>query len=289
MITSMTGFARREAAGSWGTLICELRSVNHRFLESGFRLPEELRSLEPDLRQALVRELKRGKVDCTFTYRAAQGAERALEIDPAALQRVVARLTEVKAALIGQAGAVDTIEVLRWPGVIRNTEVGTEELTAAARELAAQALADLSAARAREGARLRELIEQRCANLESLVGEVRARLPQVQARARARLDERIAELAAAVDRERLEQELAILLQRLDVDEELDRLTAHIGEIRRVIAGNEPAGRRLDFLMQELNREANTLSSKSQDLEVTRSAVDMKVLIEQMREQVQNVE
>jgi len=289
MITSMTGFARREAAGPWGTLICELRSVNHRFLECGFRLPEELRSLEPDLRQALMRELKRGKVDCTLTYRAAQGAERALDIDPEALQRVVARLTEVKAALIGQAGPVDSVEVLRWPGVIRNAEVGTEELTAAARQLAAQALAELSAARAREGVRLRELIEQRCANLESLVGEVRARLPQVQARARTRLDERIAELAAAVDRERLEQELAILLQRLDVDEELDRLTAHIGEIRRVIAGNEPAGRRLDFLMQELNREANTLSSKSQDLEVTRSAVDMKVLIEQMREQVQNVE
>jgi len=289
MITSMTGFARREAAGAWGTLICELRSVNHRFLESGFRLPEELRALEPDLRQALMRELKRGKVDCTVTYRAAQGAERALEIDSDALQRVVARLTEVKTALIGQAGPVDPVEVLRWPGVIRNAEVGTEELAAAARALVAQALADLSAARAREGARLRELLEQRCAGLEALVEQVRARLPQVQERARIRLNERIAELAGAVDRERLEQELAILLQRLDVDEELDRLAAHIGEIRRVIAGNEPAGRRLDFLMQELNREANTLSSKSQDLEVTRAALDMKVLIEQMREQVQNIE
>ena len=146
-----------------------------------------------------------------------------------------------------------------------------------------------AAARSREGARLRELIEQRCAGLTALVAQVRERLPQVQVRARTRLNERIAELAASVDHERLEQELAILLQRLDVDEELDRLSAHIGEIQRVIGGSEPAGRRLDFLMQELNREANTLSSKSQDLEVTRTAVDMKVLIEQMREQVQNVE
>jgi uncharacterized protein (TIGR00255 family) len=289
MITSMTGFARREAAGAWGTLVCELRSVNHRFLETGFRLPEELRSLEPELRQGMMRELKRGKVDCTVSYRAAQGAERALEIDPEGLQRLVARLRVVKAAMPDHAASVDALEILRWPGVIRDTDGGTEELLNAARALASQALAELIATRAREGARLRELIEQRCSGLATLVEQVRARLPEVQARARTRLTERIAELAAAVDHDRLEQELAMLLQRLDVDEELDRLTAHIGEIRRVVGGNEPAGRRLDFLMQELNREANTLSSKSQDLDVTRAAVDMKVLIEQMREQVQNVE
>jgi uncharacterized protein (TIGR00255 family) len=289
MITSMTGFARREAAGAWGTLVCELRSVNHRFLETGFRLPEELRGLEPELRQAMMRELKRGKVDCTLSYRAAQGAERALEIDPEALQRLVARLRVVKAAMPDHAASVDALEMLRWPGVIRDADGGTEELLNAARALASQALTELIATRAREGVRLRELIEQRCSGLATLVEQVRARLPEVQTRARTRLTERIAELAAAVDHDRLEQELAMLLQRLDVDEELDRLTAHIGEIRRVVGGNEPAGRRLDFLMQELNREANTLSSKSQDLEVTRAAVDMKVLIEQMREQVQNVE
>ena len=289
MITSMTGFARREAAGAWGTLVCELRSVNHRFLETGFRLPEELRSLEPELRQGMMRDLKRGKVDCTLSYRAAQGAERALEIDPEALQRLVARLRVVKAAMPDHAASVDALEMLRWPGVIRDADGGTEELLNAARALASQALTELIATRAREGVRLRELIEQRCNGLATLVEQVRARLPEVQARARTRLTERIAELAAAVDHDRLEQELAMLLQRLDVDEELDRLTAHIGEIRRVVGGNEPAGRRLDFLMQELNREANTLSSKSQDLDVTRAAVDMKVLIEQMREQVQNVE
>jgi uncharacterized protein (TIGR00255 family) len=289
MITSMTGFARREAAGAWGTLVCELRSVNHRFLETGFRLPEELRSLEPELRQGMMRDLKRGKVDCTLSYRAAQGAERALEIDPEALQRLVARLRVVKAAMPDHAASVDALEMLRWPGVIRDADGGTEELLNAARALASQALTELIATRAREGVRLRELIEQRCNGLATLVEQVRARLPEVQARARTRLTERIAELTAAVDHDRLEQELAMLLQRLDVDEELDRLGAHIGEIRRVVGGNEPAGRRLDFLMQELNREANTLSSKSQDLDVTRAAVDMKVLIEQMREQVQNVE
>ncbi|MGA7825691.1 MAG: YicC/YloC family endoribonuclease, partial [Steroidobacteraceae bacterium] len=165
----------------------------------------------------------------------------------------------------------------------------SEELLAAAGTVFEGALADLIAARAREGERLRELLEQRCGALDELIAGVRARLPEVQARVRTRLNERVAELGAAVDQERLEQELLLLLQRLDVDEELERLTGHVLEVRRVIAAGEPAGRRLDFLMQELNREANTLSSKSQDLETTRSAVDMKVLIEQMREQVQNAE
>jgi len=288
MIASMTGFARREASGPWGTLVCELRSVNHRFLEPGFRLPEEVRALEPELRRELMRELKRGKVDCTVTYRAAQGAARALDIDAETLERLLERVREVAAALPKQH-SIDVLEVLRWPGVIREAEGGSEALLDALRELFAAALAELSATRSREGARLRELIEQRCASLESLVAQVQARLPEVHARMRTRLAERVAELQTDVDHERLEQEVAILLQRLDVAEELDRLTGHIAETRRVIAGKEPAGRRLDFLMQELNREANTLSSKSQDLETTRAAVEMKVAVEQMREQVQNVE
>ncbi|MGH8227799.1 MAG: YicC/YloC family endoribonuclease [Steroidobacteraceae bacterium] len=285
----MTGFARREATGSWGTLVCELRSVNHRFLEAGFRLPEELRGLEPELRQLLARELKRGKVDCTVSYRAAQGSERALDLDAEALARLLARVREISAAVPEGTARVSPVEVLRWPGVIREVPASAEELLAAGRSVVASALTDLAAARAREGARLRELVEQRCGALAGLVDQVRTRVPEVKARVRARLDERLAELRANVDQDRLEQELAMLLQRLDVDEELDRLAAHVGEIRRVVSANEPAGRRLDFLMQELNREANTLSSKSQDLETTRAAVDMKVVIEQMREQVQNIE
>ena len=288
MIASMTGFARREASGPWGSLICELRSVNHRFLESGFRLPEELRACESELRQVLARELKRGKVDCTLTYRAAREGELALSIDAAALERVLARVREIAGAL-PERQTINVIDVLRWPGVIRDDSVAGEELAAAAVGLFKETVGELVATRAREGARLQELIEQRCTGLEGLVAQVRARLPEVQARIRTRLQERVAELKAQIDQERLEQELAILLQRLDVDEEMDRLAGHIEEIRRVVSGNEPAGRRLDFLMQELNREANTLSSKSQDLETTRAAVDMKVIIEQMREQVQNIE
>ncbi|HEV7714048.1 MAG TPA: YicC/YloC family endoribonuclease [Steroidobacteraceae bacterium] len=284
----MTGFTRREASGPWGTLVCELRSVNHRFLECGFRLPDELRVTEPDLRQIATRELKRGKVDCTVSYRPAHGAELALEIDNLALERVLVRVRELAAAL-PERHTINLLDVLRWPGVVREDSAGGDELLVEVRRLFAEAVTDLGAARSREGVRLRELIEQRCASLEGFVAQVRTRLPEVQARVRERLNDRLSELKAQVDQDRLEQELALLLQRLDVDEELDRLTGHIAEIRRVTAANEPAGRRLDFLMQELNREANTLSSKSQDLETTRAAVDMKVAIEQMREQVQNIE
>ena len=282
----MTGFARREASGPWGTLVCELRSVNHRFLEAGFRLPEELRSLEGELRQRLARDIRRGKVDCTMTCRAAQAAG-GLEVDPQVLQRLTARLDDLERVI--PVGSVNLLEVLRWPGVLKDLSVAGEALLTATRELFEAAVEDLCAARAREGAKLRDVLEQRCEGLAALVAQVQARLPEVQSRLTTRVRERIKELASGTDPERLEQEIALLLQRLDVDEELERLTGHIDEVRRVLTGNEPAGRRLDFLMQELNREANTLSSKSQDLETTRSAVDMKVLIEQMREQVQNLE
>jgi uncharacterized protein (TIGR00255 family) len=287
MIASMTGFARREISGSWGTLVCELRSVNHRFLEAGFRLPDEVRSTEGELRQHLAREVRRGKVDCTISYRRAQVSEAGLEVDAQALERLLVRLKDIGRSF--PAHSVNLIDVLRWPGVLKEDTSAGEELLVAAKALFGSTLEDMVAARAREGQRLKEILELRCASLEDQVRQVRGRLPEVQSKLRARLDERVKELTANVDQDRLEQELAMLLQRLDVDEELDRLVGHIQEIRRVLVGNEPAGRRLDFLMQELNREANTLSSKSQDLDTTRSAVDMKVIIEQMREQVQNAE
>jgi uncharacterized protein (TIGR00255 family) len=284
----MTGFARRETTGSWGTLVCELRSVNHRFLETGFRLPDELRAAEGELRARLARQLRRGKVDCTLQFRRQHGVSGPLEVEATALERLLAAVAVVKHSL-GEPASVSALDVLRWPGVLREDSSSSEELLAAAYAVFAATLEELVAARAREGARLRELLDQRCTALEALVADVRARLPEVHAHMRARLESRLAELTTSVDVGRLEQELALLLQRLDVDEELDRLRGHIEEVRRVIGGSEPAGRRLDFLMQELNREANTLSSKSQDLETTRAAVDMKVLIEQMREQVQNAE
>ena len=287
MIASMTGFARRELAGSWGTLTCELRSVNHRYLEPGFRLPEELRPLESDLRQLLSKHLKRGKVDCTVHLRGAQAAERELRVDAAALSRVAAALEQVHSAL--PSATVDAVEILRWPGVVETASPDSDALLGAGRTLFQQTLEDLGAMRAREGKRLHELIEQRCAGLGTLVTQVRARLPEIQTRIRTRLHERVAELLASVDRDRVEQEIVLQLQRIDVAEELDRLGGHIEETRRVMNAGEGAGRRLDFLMQELNREANTLASKSQDLDTTRITVDMKVLIEQMREQVQNIE
>ena len=283
----MTGFARRELSGPWGTLVCELRSVNHRFLEAGFRLPEDLRSLEGELRARLARDVRRGKIDCTLSYRAAQGSAASLAVDPQVLERLTARLDELQRVI--PVGTVNLLEVLRWPGVLKDLSEGGEELLAAARSLFDGATDELKAARAREGEKLGEVLEQRCTGLEALVKQVRERLPEIQARLTTRVRERVKELASAADPDRLEQEIALLLQRLDVDEELERLTGHIAEVRRVLGAGEPAGRRLDFLMQELNREANTLSSKSQDLETTRTAVDMKVIIEQMREQVQNAE
>jgi len=288
MIASMTGFARHETTGSWGTLVCELRSVNHRFLETGFRLPDELRSAEGELRARLARQLRRGKVDCSLQFRRQHGVGGPLEVDVIALERLLAAVTVVTRVL-RQPSSVSALDVLRWPGILREDSASSEELLTAAYAVFTATLEELVAARAREGARLRELLDQRCTALEALVADVHARLPEVHAHVRARLESRLAELTTSVDVGRLEQELALLLQRLDVDEELDRLRGHIEEVRRVIGGSEPAGRRLDFLMQELNREANTLSSKSQDLETTRAAVDMKVLIEQMREQVQNAE
>jgi uncharacterized protein (TIGR00255 family) len=291
MIASMTGFARSEASVPTGALVCELRSVNHRFLEASLRLPEELRALDPELRASLQKELRRGKVDCTFTYRTGNHAERALELDQAAVGRLQSLLgTLAEAARSGGVPLqLNLVDLLRYPGVLREAAADPEALLAAGRELFGRALGELKAMREREGARLKELLLQRCGQLAVLVAEVRAHLPEVHAAVRARLAERVAELVATVNPERLEQELALLLQKGDVAEELDRLDGHLAEARTILAGNDGAGRRLDFLLQEFNREANTLSSKSQDLATTRAAVEMKVLIEQMREQVQNIE
>ncbi|MGC4029197.1 MAG: YicC/YloC family endoribonuclease [Steroidobacteraceae bacterium] len=291
MILSMTGFARSEAVLPNRHLVCELRSVNHRFLESSLRLPEELRPLEGELRARLQQELRRGKVDCSFTYRSSATESRELELDGALVERLTAVLTQLAdaARAVTHPPQLDLVELLRFPGVLREAAPDAQALLEQSRHVFSTALQELKEMRAREGARLAELISQRCDQLAELVARVRARLPEVHQAIRQRFTERLAELAAGVDNERMEQEIALLLQRIDVAEELDRLDGHLAETRKIIASPEPAGRRLDFLMQEFNREANTLSSKSQDLATTRMAVDMKVLIEQMREQVQNIE
>ena len=289
MIRSMTGFARRERQGPWGTLTCELRSVNHRYLELSLRLPDDLRGLENDARQLLSANLRRGKVDAGVYLKGAPAGAASLEINRAVVEQLVAGAAEVSAIAGSAAGALNPLDVLRWPGVIRDAERDVTPIATAAVELLKETAADLNDARAREGARIRDMLAQRCESLRDLVAVVRARLPEVSARIRARVLERVAQLGTTIDAERLEQEIALLAYKMDVEEELGRLGSHIAETLQVIDSKEPAGRRLDFLMQEFNREANTLSSKSQDSETTRAAVDMKVLIEQMREQVQNVE
>jgi uncharacterized protein (TIGR00255 family) len=289
MIRSMTGFARRERQGPWGTLTCELRSVNHRYLELSLRLPEDLRSLENDARQILGGLLRRGKVDAGVYLRGSPATVAALELNASLAEQVLARAADVSRISGGTAGAPDPLDVLRWPGVIRETERDISPLAAEATQLLRETAADLNDARAREGARIREMLAQRCEALRDIVATLRAKLPELAARIRTRVAERVAQLGTQVDPERLEQEIVLLAYKMDVEEELDRLGSHLTETLQVLDSTEPAGRRLDFLMQEFNREANTLSSKSQDVEMTRAAVDMKVLIEQMREQVQNVE
>jgi uncharacterized protein (TIGR00255 family) len=289
MIRSMTGFARRERQGPWGTLTCELRSVNHRYLELSLRLPEDLRGLENDARQLLSAALRRGKVDAGVYLRGTPAGSSSLDINRAMVEQLVAGAAEVSAISGGSCGTINPLDVLRWPGVIRDTERDVTPIATAAIELLRETAVDLNDARAREGARIRDMLVQRCEALRDSVATMRARLPEVAARIRSRVLERVAQLGTAVDTERLEQEIALLAYKMDVEEELDRLGSHITETLQVLDSKEPAGRRLDFLMQEFNREANTLSSKSQDTDTTRAAVDMKVLIEQMREQVQNVE
>jgi uncharacterized protein (TIGR00255 family) len=286
MISSMTGFARQERSGVFGSVVCEIRSVNHRFLDAAMRLPDSCRELESELRQSVARELRRGKVDCTVQHRPPVASE--LQIDESALQTLLVRCQQI-AAMIPEQGHINVLELVRWPGVLREEQADMELLHGAVRAVFEATLQSLCAARAREGQRLTELILQRCEALTALIAQVRARLPEVLQRVRTRLEERLTELGGELDQERVEQEIVLLLHRLDVAEELERLDGHIAEARRTLASPEAAGRRLDFLLQEFNREANTLASKSQDLETTRIAVEMKVAIEQMREQVQNIE
>lgn len=288
MIRSMTAFTRQAREGKWGAVALELRSVNHRFLDMALRLPEELRVLEPRLRERISERLGRGKIDCTLRYEAPSLQSSEMVINTEFTTRLTHACREVDGLLYNSA-PISSLEVLKWPGVLQAREADIEQVGEPVLALLEQGLDDLITVRGREGEKLKTLVEQRCAGMDEIVARVRERLPVVQQRMREKLLARLAELKADVDTPRLEQELVYLAQRLDVDEELDRLQAHLGEIRRVLGQDKPVGRRLDFLMQELNREANTLGSKSADTETTRASVDMKVFIEQMREQIQNIE
>ncbi|MEQ9801120.1 MAG: YicC/YloC family endoribonuclease [Salinisphaeraceae bacterium] len=287
MIRSMTGFARVERSGDWGQLAWELRSVNHRYLDVTLRLPEEVRALESVFRQKVSDRLGRGKVECQLRLRL-ETAGGGLEIDAERLAALADGARQAASAL-DNAGPVDPLRALAWPGVLREMAPDTDTLQAAAGEALDAAVAALQESRADEGTRLDAMLRERAGGVSDLVATVRQRLPEVRDAWLGRLRARLDELADEADPGRMEQELAIVAQRMDVDEEMSRLLSHVEAFEEALARDEPVGRRLDFLMQEFNREANTLSSKSQDAEITRCAVEMKVLIEQMREQVQNIE
>ncbi|MEZ5542272.1 MAG: YicC/YloC family endoribonuclease [Pseudomonadota bacterium] len=284
----MTAFARREAELAAGSVSWELRSVNHRYLEIGLRLPEELRALEAGVRERINARLGRGKVDCICRYKPVVSGDIAFDIDTGNLERLLDACRAVTGRLPA-AAPLHPLELLRWPGVVREQAVDTTPLINGALALLEETLEELVSARAREGEQIRGLLLARCSAMADQVEHVRTLLPEIRAGLRRRLEQRLAELEVPVDPGRLEQELVLQLQKIDVDEELDRLGSHLGEVRRVLDSDEPVGRRLDFLMQELNREANTLGSKSVVVATTNVSVELKVLIEQMREQIQNIE
>jgi uncharacterized protein (TIGR00255 family) len=288
MIRSMTGYARAESATPSGRISWEMRSVNHRYLDLQFKLPEEFRLLENELRTQAAAHIARGKVECGLRYQRESAPADSLQLDLPRLAGLRQALDTVTAEL-GATAVPDPLRVLGFPGVLRQEQADFTPLLTQARELFGQVLQDFTDTRAREGERLAGFLRERCETLTQLVAQVRTRGPQVRDQWADRLRGRCAELGVEVEPARLAQEVALAAQRLDVEEEMSHLASHIEEVAQSLRRGESVGRRLDFLMQELNREANTLSSKSQDAEMTRCGVEMKVLIEQMREQVQNIE
>lgn len=284
----MTAFARREATTVRGVLSWELRTLNHRYLDLGLRLPEEFRALEMPARERIAARVRRGKVEGTLRLQSDVAAPPEFTLNIALLDKLLENLARVEDRM-GNPARPASIELLKWPNMLQAVETDAGVLHAEALALLDEALDELDAVRAREGATIRELILQRCADIGAQAGRVQARMPEILDHHRARLRARLDELATGYDPGRLEQELLYITQKADVQEELDRLKAHLDEVVRVLDEQGPAGRRLDFLMQELNREANTLGSKSIDASTTRASVDIKVAIEQIREQVQNLE
>lgn len=266
----------------------EVRSVNHRYLDLSARLPENLRQLEPELRQLVSKYVKRGKLECSLRCEKDQQVLAAIQINMDRVQSLV-EATQTIASRFSSTQPVSPLEVLSWPGVQQEQAEDREALQAQALTLLESTLARLVEAREREGAQLMGLIEDRCARIEAQVSAARTRLPEVLAAVREKITGKVNDLIADPDQDRIEQELVMLAQKLDVDEEMDRLNGHVQEVRRVLQQKEPIGRRLDFLMQEMTREANTLGSKSVDKATTAISIELKVLVEQMREQIQNIE
>ena len=284
----MTAFARQEQQTEQGDLVWEIRSVNHRYSELSLRLDERFRVLEMPIRKLFSEQLGRGKVDAVLRYKAPENQSTNLDIDQTLAQSVV-KQCELISGFADQAAPINPVRILQWPGVIKAESLDQVALNASVMSALLLAVNELIVSRETEGAALHKMVEQRCNDIDAIAKATRERMPTILAEHQQRLKERVAELAVDLDPERLEQEMVLLAQKNDVAEELDRLESHVVEVRSVLQRDEPVGRRLDFLMQELNREANTLGSKSINSETTNHSVELKVLIEQMREQIQNIE
>lgn len=288
MIFSMTGYAAVAGELPFGGLTLELRSVNHRYLDLQFRMPDELRVLEPQLRERITGRISRGKVECRIAFNKLPAAQTTLQLNDGLL----AQLTDLDEKVRGVLPAAEPLsvhDVLRWPGMLGNDALPVDEVAVLALELLGKAVEDFTAARAREGEKLKQVLLERIAGMEAVAARVVPRIPQLIAAYQEKLAAKLKEALLDSEGDRLRQELVVFASKIDVDEELQRLSSHLGELKRILDKGGAAGKRLDFLMQELNREANTLGSKSVDIDVTQAAMDLKVLIEQMREQIQNIE
>ena len=287
MIRSMTAYARREIKGDWGSAAWELRSVNQRYLETYIRLPEQFRSLEPVVRERIRARLTRGKVECNLRFDLDPGAQSTLQLNEKLAKQLVEAAQWVK--MQSDEGEINPLEVLRWPGVMLAEEQDLDAISTELLQALETALDDFISARESEGAALKVMIEQRLDGVSAEVLKVRAHMPNILQWQRERLVSKLEDAQVQLENTRLEQELVLMAQRVDVAEELDRLEAHVKETHKIMKKEEAVGRRLDFMMQEFNRESNTLASKSINADVTTSAIELKVLIEQMREQIQNIE
>ena len=285
---SMTAFCRKQAELEQGTLIWEIRSVNHRYLETSIRLPEAFRNLEPVIRKTVRSRAKRGKIDCTLRFRESDALPGELHLNSRILENLSAASEKIHDAY-GDSRLPSSLDILRWPGVVQTEENENSDLEQEAVSLFNGTLDEFLAGRAREGEEIEIVVRERVASIREILAEVRASMPEILAGQRQTLLENIAELQVSLEPGRVEQEVALLVNKADIAEELDRLDAHVNELERLLGAGEPAGRPLDFLMQELMREANTICSKSAAIKTTRNALDLKVLIEQIREQVQNIE
>jgi len=288
MTKSMTAFARTQASEEFGSIVCELRSVNHRFLEVHMRLPDELRAQEVRLRETISKRLKRGKLECNVRLQLQDKKAGAISINKDQAAAII-DANHVINDMLHQPSEVNPMEILAWPGVVEESSVDLKPVITAFETLLSQALDELIDNREREGNRLADLLQMRCDAMQEIVNAVRENMPKIHQRYREKLLGKLDGLKIEIDHDRMEQELLHLVQKMDVEEELDRLDCHLLEMKDILSRDEAVGRRLDFLMQELNREANTLGSKSADISSTNASVELKVLIEQMREQIQNIE